>query len=34
MIEYIFYATVFLAMCVVGYALVDFYNDIIEGVEE
>ena len=32
--EYAFYLTVFMAICAAGIALIDFYNDIIEGIEE
>ena len=29
--EYAFYLTVFAVICAAGIALIDFYNDIIEG---
>ena len=31
--EYAFYITVFVVICAAGIALVDFYNDIIEGIK-
>ena len=32
--EYAFYLAVFVVICAAGIALIDFYNDIIEGFEE
>jgi len=32
--EYAFYITVFVVICTAGIALIDFYSDIIEGIEE
>jgi len=29
--EYAFYLTVFVVICAAGIAMIDFYNDIIEG---